>query len=575
VNGAQALVEELLGQGVSLVFGHPGGAILPIYDAMHDSPLRHVLCRHEQGASHAADGYARASGRVGVCFATSGPGATNLITGLATAHLDSIPVVAVTGQVPTPLIGTDAFQEADIVGATLPLVKHSYQVRRPEDLRRVVREAFHLAATGRPGPVLVDMPKDIQLAEVPSGDPGPVAIRGYRLPAPPDPGAVAAAAELCRTAERPLLVVGGGAAQSGAADEARMLQELLGCPVASTLMGLGTFPGDHPAFLGMLGMHGAPIANHATAQADLLIAAGIRFDDRVTGDPRRFAPGARIIHIDVDAAEIGKIKRADVGMAADCRAALAALAEALAGSPGRPRPWRPRIPPDQRPHAERDHGYPEQTLGEGRLSGPAAVRALRAACPEPVTLVADVGQHQMWCAQHFTVRAPRRFITSGGLGTMGYALPAAVGVQLARPDERVLCVTGDGGLQMTVQELATVASLRLPVVIAVLDNGYLGMVRQWQELFFRERYAASELWNPDFCRLAEAYGLPAERVDSAAALEAALRRAFAAGGPALIDVVVAPEENTWPIVPSGAAVHEMLMGPGAASPRPAGAPDAH
>jgi acetolactate synthase-1/2/3 large subunit len=561
VNGAQALIEELLAQGVDVVFGHPGGAILPIYDAMHGSALRHVLCRHEQGAAHAADGYARASGRVGVCFATSGPGATNLITGLATAHLDSIPIVAVTGQVATTLIGTDAFQEADIISATLPVVKHSYQARRPEDLRPVLRAAFHIAATGRPGPVLVDVPKDVQLAPVPPGEPAPLPLRGYRLPADPLPSAVAAAAELCRSAERPLLVLGGGAAQSGAADEARLLQELLGCPVASTLMGLGVFPGDHPAHLGLLGMHGAPIANHATAQADLLIAAGIRFDDRVTGDPRRFAAGARIVHIDIDAAEIGKIKAADVGIAADCRAALAALCEALGRCP--PRPWRPVLPVGQRPHSERDHGYPEESFGAERLSGPAAVRALRAACsPDPVTVVADVGQHQMWCAQHFTVRAPRRFVTSGGLGTMGYALPAAIGVQIARPGEPVLCVTGDGGLQMTVQELATIASLRLPVVVAVINNGYLGMVRQWQELFFRERYAASELWNPDFCRLAGAYGIAAERVERADQLEAAVRRAFASGGPALLDVLVTPEENTWPIVPSGAAVHEMLIGPG-------------
>jgi len=563
VNGAEALIEELLAQGTDVVFGHPGGAILPIYDALHGSALRHVLCRHEQGAAHAADGYARASGRVGVCFATSGPGATNLITGLATAHLDSIPIVAVTGQVATSLIGTDAFQEADIVGATLPVVKHSYQIRRSEDLRRVIREAFHIAATGRPGPVLVDVPKDIQLGEVPAGGPGPLQIRGYRLPAGPEPAAVRAAAELLRSAERPLLVVGGGAAQSGAADEVRMLQEVLGCPVASTLMGLGTFPCDHPAYLGMLGMHGAPIANQATAQADVFIAAGIRFDDRVTGDPRRFAAGARIVHIDIDAAEIGKIKRADVGIAADCREALADLLEQLGRAPrAQPRPWRPQVPDDQRPHSERDHGYPEETFSEGRISGPVAVRALRAACPEPVTVVADVGQHQMWCAQHFTVRAPRRFVTSGGLGTMGYALPAAIGVQLARPDERVLCVTGDGGIQMTVQELATIASLRLPVVVVILNNGYLGMVRQWQELFFRERYASSELWNPDFCRLAEAYSIPAHRVAQADELEATVRRAFASGGPVVLDVLVAPEENTWPIVPSGAAVHEMMIGPG-------------
>lgn len=548
MNGAEVLIDELVAQGVEVVFGHPGGAILPIYDALHGSALRHVLCRHEQGAAHAADGYARASGRVGVAFATSGPGATNLITGLATAHLDSIPLVAVTGQVATTLIGTDAFQEADIVGTTLPVVKHSYQVRRTEDLRRIMREAFHIAATGRPGPVLVDVPKDIQLGAVPPGEPGPLALRGYRLPEAPDPAEVAAAAELCRHAERPLLVVGGGAAQAGAAEQARALQEILGCPVAATLMGLGVFPGDHPAYLGMLGMHGAPVANHATAQADLLIAAGIRFDDRVTGDPRRFAPGARIIHIDIDAAEIGKIKRADVGLAADCRQALAALVTTL-GVSCRPKPWRPQV----------DGGYPEETCGQGSLSGPASVRAMRSACPEPATVVADVGQHQMWCAQHFTVRAPRRFITSGGLGTMGYALPAAIGVQLARPDGHVLCVTGDGGLQMTVQELATIASLRLPIVVAVVNNGYLGMVRQWQELFFRERYSASELWNPDFCRLAEAYTIPAERVRSAGELEDAVGRAFASGGPALLDVVVTAAENTWPIVPAGAAVHEMML----------------
>jgi acetolactate synthase-1/2/3 large subunit len=544
-NGAQAIVEGLLAQGVEVVFGHPGGAILPLYDALHGSRLHHVLCRHEQGAAHAADGYARASGRVGVCLATSGPGATNLVTGLATAHMDSVPVVAITGQVPTALVGTDAFQEADVVGITLPVVKHSYQVRCAADLPRVLREAFHIAATGRPGPVLVDVPKDVQLGPAPPAPEEPLAIRGYRLPGPPDPAAVREAAALCRASARPLLLVGGGA--KDAAAEVARLQQALDCPVTATLMGLGVVPADHPAYLGMLGMHGSPAANWATAEADLLVVAGARLDDRVTGDPKRFAPGARLIHIDLDAAEIGKIKRPDVALCTDCAAGLAALAAEIGSAP---RPWRPSAPA----------GYPEETFADGRLSGPQAVRALRAACPPATTVVADVGQHQMWAAQHFGVGGPRRFLTSGGLGTMGYALPAAIGASLARPGEPVLCLTGDGSVQMTIQELATVASLELPVVIAVLNNGYLGMVRQWQELFFAERYAASRLWNPDFCRLAEAYGIAGERVEDADALAAAARRAVAGGRPVLLDVRIAPEENTWPIVPSGAALHEMMVG---------------
>jgi acetolactate synthase-1/2/3 large subunit len=561
LTGAQMVVEGLGREGVDVVFGHPGGAILPLYDALYGSAVRHILMRHEQGAAHAADGFTRASGRPGVCVATSGPGATNLITGLASAHMDSIGVVAITGQVGLSMLGTDAFQEADTLGMTLPVVKHSYLVKDTGDIPRVLREAFYLASTGRPGPVLVDLPKDVQAGRAPVRWPeGSPRVRGYQPSPPVSRDDVRRAAEAILAAKRPLLMVGGGVVKSGAAAEVVALATQLEAPVISTLMGLGAFPGDHPQHLGMMGMHGTPIANVATLQCDVLVGLGVRFDDRVTGDTKRFAPQAKVIHFDIDRAEISKNVTADVAVVGDCRASLTLLLAELKGLRPAKR-WAPEMAEHHRPDADRVHGYPEDEVPEGHISGPDAVRALHRATGGGAVVVTDVGQHQMWAAQHYHLAEPHRFITSGGLGAMGFGLPAAIGAQVARPNDLVLCLTGDGSLQMTVQELATVAAYQLPLKIAVFDNGHLGMVRQWQEMFYQQRYSSSELWNPDFVKLAEAYGIAGFRASTHAELDAAVDRALATPGPALIDIRQSAEELTLPIVPAGKALEDMIIRP--------------
>ncbi len=565
--GAEMVVQSLLREGAGTVFGHPGGAILPLYDALHGSAVTHYLMRHEQGAAHAADGFARASGRVGVCIATSGPGATNLITGLANAHMDSIGIVALTGQVGLPLLGSDAFQEADIVGMTLPVVKHSYLVRRPEDLPGVMHEAFYLAGTGRPGPVLVDLPKNVTSgigeAEWPEGRPR---LRGYReLPPDPAEADLERAVEALESAQRPLVMVGGGCVKSRAERELAALVAALGCPVISTLMGLGALPADHQAHLGMMGMHGTPIANVATTQTDLLIGVGVRFDDRVTGALPHFAPQARILHIDIDAAEVGKNIPAHLALVGDVRQVLRLLLPRLARRAVR-RPWLPELEAHLRPDGERPFGYPREVHEDGRITGTETVEAIAAATGGGAIVVTDVGQHQMWAAQHYPFRRPGQFITSGGLGTMGFGLPAAIGAQVARPDDCVVCLTGDGSFQMTLQELAVVSSYRLPVKIFVFNNGYLGMVRQWQEMFYDERYSHSQIWSPDFVKLAEAYGIAGARVERRESLEDAVRRAISTPGPVLVDVRQIPEENCWPIVPAGKALADMMVRPAAPLP---------
>ncbi len=558
--GAELVIQGLLREGADIVFGHPGGAVLPVYDALHGSDVRHYLMRHEQGAAHAADGFARASGRVGVCIATSGPGATNLVTGLANAHMDSIGIVALTGQVGTSLLGTDAFQEADTLGITMPVVKHSYMLRNAADIPSTLRSAFHIASTGRPGPVLLDLPKSVTTERTESEWPeGAPRMRGYReLPPPPEAALLEQAVAAIAAARRPLLMVGGGAVKARAEGEVRELAEALGCPVISTLMGLGVIPGDHPAHLGMMGMHGMPIANIATTQTDLLIGIGVRFDDRVTGALPQFAPQARILHIDIDAAEMGKNVAPYLGLVGDVRQVLGLLLPMLAAHGHVKRPWLPEVDAHLR-SGGRSLGYPREEFSDGRISGPQTVEAVYRATGGRAIVVTDVGQHQMWAAQHYAFSRPGQFITSGGLGTMGFGLPAAIGAQVARPQDTVVCMTGDGSFQMTLQELAVVRAYNLPVKIFIFNNGYLGMVRQWQEMFYEERYSYSEIWSPDFCKLAEAYGIPSARAEHGHELDGVVRRALEMPGPALVDVRQVTSENCWPIVPAGKALHEMMI----------------
>ncbi len=498
MTGAQTLVQCLKEQGVDTIFGYPGGQVIPIYDALYDSDINHILTRHEQGAAHAADGYARASGKVGVCLATSGPGATNLVTGIANAYMDSVPMVAFTGQVPTPLLGRDTFQEVDITGITLPVTKHNYMVKDISELARTVKEAFHLASTGRPGPVLVDIPSDVSRSEA-DYDPSDVdmSLPGYHPVLEGTEEQVNKAVRLIMESERPVIYSGGGIISSGAHEELRQLAEMLVAPVTSTLMGLGGFPGDHPLFLGMLGMHGSKYANYAICECDLLIALGARFDDRVTGKADVFAPNAKIIHVDIDPAEINKNVRVHISIPGDVKTILRQLLLRLqAKLPGA---WQDKID-------EWKKEYPINFEENGRLKPQQAIRGIYHATGGNARITTEVGQHQMWAAHYYTFTRPRTFISSGGLGTMGYGFPAAIGVQVACPGETVFDIAGDGSIQMNIQELATAVNYDLPVNVAILNNGFLGMVRQWQELFWNRRYSHTELFNPDFVKLAEAYG---------------------------------------------------------------------
>ncbi|HEY8498108.1 MAG TPA: biosynthetic-type acetolactate synthase large subunit [Limnochordales bacterium] len=553
MTGAEALIWSLVAEGVEVIFGYPGGAVLPAYDALHRiGQPRHVLVRHEQGAAHMAEGYARASGRVGVCMATSGPGATNLVTGLASAYMDSIPVVAITGQVPTALIGRDAFQESDVCGITMPITKHNYLVRDVRDIPRVVHEAFHLARSGRPGPVLVDLPKDV--ANAPTrweSYPPPLDLPGYRPTLDGHPRQIELAARLIDEARRPVLYVGGGVIASGAAELVRALAERAHLPVVMTLMGLGALPGRHPLSLGMLGMHGAAYANYAVSQADLLVAVGARFDDRVTGDTRRFASKARKIHIDVDPAEIGKNVPVDVPIVGDARRVLQELVRLV--SPARRDAWWEQIRAWQ-------EAYPLTYERRPPYIAPQDVVAqLDALTAGEAVVATDVGQHQMWVAQFYRFQAPRLNITSGGLGAMGFGLPAAIGARLAVSDRPVVAVLGDGGLMMTVQELATAASLGLPLPIVVLNNYALGMVKQWQAIFYESRYSHSLLpAQTDLVTVARGFGVPGRRVERPEELTGALAEALAASGPYLLDVVVDPDAQVLPMVPPGGAIDEMI-----------------
>jgi acetolactate synthase-1/2/3 large subunit len=562
MKGSQAIVASLEAEGCDTLFGFPGGVVIPLYDALYDAPrLRHILVRHEQGAVHAADGYARATGKVGVCLATSGPGATNLITGIANAYLDSIPIVAITGQVRADLIGTDAFQEADVTGITLPIVKHSYLVQSAAEIPRVIHEAFHIASTGRPGPVVIDVPVTALLGELTYKAPDSLHLAGYKPTVKGHVKQIRAAAQAILEAERPVLYVGGGVISAGASDELHALADLIQAPVTTTLMGLGAFDERLPLSLGMLGMHGTVPANYAVHECDVLIGIGVRFDDRVTGKLSAFAPQARtIIHIDVDPAEIGKNVEPSIPIVGDARHVLAALLAELQKAelvPGRTAPWLAKIAAWQ---GEFRLHY-EQPAAEGVVAPQFVIQEIERVTGGEAVIVTDVGQHQMWSTLYFDYRFPRQWISSGGLGTMGFGLPAAIGAKLGRPDKTVIDVSGDGGFQMTMQELATAVNYDIPVVVCILNNGYLGMVRQWQDLFWNKRYSQTCIAvQPDFVMLAEAFGAKGMRVSSPEHVGEALREAIDSGRPTVIDFKISPEENVFPMVPAGQSITELIGG---------------
>ncbi|AKE93708.1 acetolactate synthase 2 catalytic subunit [Cronobacter sakazakii] len=544
MNGAQWVVHALRAQGVDTVFGYPGGAIMPVYDALYDGGVEHLLCRHEQGAAMAAIGYARATGKTGVCIATSGPGATNLITGLADALLDSVPVVAITGQVAAPLIGTDAFQEVDVLGLSLACTKHSFLVTSLDELPEIMSQAFHLANSGRPGPVLIDIPKDIQLA---SGELEPWLSSVEDTFAVPQ-AELEQARALLSQAEKPMLYVGGGVGMAQAVPAVREFMAQTQIPCAVTLKGLGAVEASYPWYVGMLGMHGTKAANLAVQECDLLIAVGARFDDRVTGKLNTFAPHAKVIHMDIDPAELNKLRQAHVGLQGDLNALLPALQRPMAIDA-----WRERVAALRREHDWR-YDHPGESI-----FAPLLLKQLSDRKPVNSVVTTDVGQHQMWAAQHMRFSRPENFITSSGLGTMGFGLPAAVGAQVARPGDTVICVTGDGSFMMNIQELGTVKRKQLPLKIVLLDNQRLGMVRQWQQLFFSERYSETNLSdNPDFLTLASAFGIAGQRITRKDQVAAALETMFNSEGPYLLHVSIDEAENVWPLVPPGASNSQML-----------------
>ncbi|MHB8919171.1 MAG: biosynthetic-type acetolactate synthase large subunit [Desulfocucumaceae bacterium] len=551
MNVAQALIRCLELEGVEVIFGYPGGAILPVYDALCKSGnIKHVLVRHEQGAVHAADAYARATGRVGVVMATSGPGATNLVTGIANAYMDSIPLVLITGQVPTSQVGTDAFQEVDITGITMPITKHNYLVKDAKRLPSVVKNAFHIASTGRPGPVLLDLPKDVASEIIEFDYPKTVRLRGYKPNYSGHKTKIHEAAGLMMKAERPVIYAGGGILNAGATGELLELAEMLSAPVTNTFMGLSGFPGDHPLFLGMLGLHGTRYANLAVTNCDLLIALGARFDDRVTGKIAAFAPNAAVVHVDIDPAEIGKNIRVQVPIVGDVRQVMKAILAQLgkkdrAGWLEQVRQWKEQ--------------YPVTYSREGRLKPQAVIEKLSRQTRGEAVVTTDVGQHQMWVAQFFCFKHPGTLISSGGLGTMGFGLPAAVGAQIGQPDRLVILVTGDGSFQMTMQELATAVDQKLPIKIFVLNNGWLGLVRQLQEFYCDRRYIATKFsFVPDFAQLARAYGVDGYTVSSEDELDRLLPEVLALPGMAIVNCLVDPEENVTPMVMAGQGIDEAI-----------------
>ena len=554
MTGGQIICESLIREGVEVIFGILGGAILPLYDTLPQYPqLRHVLVRHEQGAAHAAEGYARATGKVGVCMATSGPGATNLVTGIANAHLDSSPIVAITGQVARPFIGKDAFQEVDITGITQPITKHNYLVLDADSLARTVKEAFYLARSGRPGPVLVDVPRDVFIEEAEFHYPSKINLPGYKPTLQGHPAQIKKAAKLINEAQQPLILAGRGVIISGAYAELKQLAETAQIPVITTLLGIGCFPESHALSFGMVGMHGMAYANMASDTADVLIAIGMRFDDRATAKVSGFAPNARIIHIDIDPAEIGKNVRVDVPIVGDVKAVLEEVNKLI--TPIQHIDWVGQLDDWRREH-------PSIVIRDSDgLLPQFVVRQIYEVTKGEAIIVTGVGQNQMWAAQHYWYNRPNSLISSGGLGTMGFGLPASIGAKIGCPDNVVWCIDGDGSFQMTIQELATIAQEKVAVKIAIIDNGYLGMVRQWQELFYEKRYVATPLSGPDYVKVAEAYGIPGLKVKHKEEVVPAIEKAMAEPGPFLIDFVVEPEENVYPMVPPGAALAEVLEAP--------------
>ncbi len=551
-SGAQLLIDALKEQGVDILFGYPGGAIMPVYDVLPGSGLMHILCRHEQGCAMSAIGYARATGKVGTCMATSGPGATNLVTGIADAYLDSVPIVAITGQVPSDLMGTDAFQEVDIFGITLPIVKHSYIVRDPADIPGMIAEAYYIAGEGRPGPVLIDLPKDVANA---------VTTKRHRWrpypkvkPEMGSPEHIHKCEEMIRAAKKPLFYIGGGIAQGDGVVELRTLVERTKIPVVSTLKGLGAMPSDHPQFLGMLGMHGHKAANYAVQTADLLLVAGARFDDRATGALETFAPKAKIVHMDIDIAEINKLRRADLWLDGSLKKNLAAL------NPGDLdiEDWATWCNEHKKQH-KRDYKAAIAAMQGDGVYAPKLLHDLSRRAPEHAIITCDVGQHQMWTAQHCYFDDPKDHISSGGLGTMGFGVPAGIGAQLACPDRTVITISGDGSIMMNIQELATLNRYQVPLKIVLLDNGVLGMVRQWQEVFFDENYSEVDLYdNPDFAKVARAFNIEAFTLDKGADVDAGIERLLKAKGPILMHVKISPKENVWPLVPPGRSNADMM-----------------
>ncbi|MBS4007643.1 MAG: biosynthetic-type acetolactate synthase large subunit [Clostridium sp.] len=554
MTGAQMVIEALKKENVEVIFGYPGGAVLNLYDQLYDADIRHIMTRHEQAAVHAADGYARVTGRPGVVIATSGPGATNLVTGIATAYMDSVPLVLITGQVSSPLIGTDAFQEADIFGITLPITKHNYLVTEIADLPRVMKEAFYLAASGRRGPVLIDLPKDIQQAEGEFRYPKIVQIPGYNPTYDGHLGQINRAIKALARAKKPLLYAGGGVVSSGADEQLLELAERTETPVTTTLMGLSAFPGCHPLSLGMLGMHGTYWANIAVNEADLLIAIGARFDDRVTGKINRFAQGAKIIHIDIDPAEIGKNVRVDVPIVGDVKRVLTELLKKVEAK--QHPEWLARI--EELKNCA-PLGYCQEPDGE--LLPQFVIESIYRETKGDAVITTEVGQHQMWTTQYYKFKNLRSLASSGGLGTMGYGFPASLGAQLGRPEKTVFCIAGDGSFQMNSQELATAVNYNIPVKVAIINNQYLGMVRQWQQIFFRRRYSSVALEKgPDFVKLAEAYGAVGLRAEKASEVAGVLRQAIATPGPVVLDFRVRAEENVFPMVPPNCPTCEMIRG---------------
>lgn len=558
INGGRMLLESLHRLGITDIFGYPGGAIIPIFDEIYSyDKINYYFARHEQGLSHAADGYARVSGKVGVCLATSGPGATNLVTGIMTAHMDSVPMIAITGQVRSNLLGRDAFQETDTVGITMPITKSNYLVQNVKEIPRIVKEAYYIATTGRPGPVLIDIPNDIQLHKIPYAEferlfEEKIELEGYSPTYEGHPVQIKRAIKLIKEAKKPLIIAGAGVLKSKASKELFEYAEKTQTPVAMTLLGLGAFPGSHELSLGMLGMHGTVPANYATDEADLVIAAGVRFDDRIAGNPSKFIENAKVIHIDIDPAEIDKNKRADVPIVGDLKQVLSEINQAI--EPQTHREWVEKV-------IEWKKEYPlgHRKVGEDKLLPQEVLQAIDDILKGDAIIVTDVGQHQMWAAQYFTYQNPDSIVTSGGAGTMGFGLPAAIGAQIGAPDKKVVLIVGDGGFQMTVQELMMIKQYNLPVKVVILNNSYLGMVRQWQELFKDRRYSFVNLEvNPDFIKIADAYGIKNAKLTNKEDLRTKLKDLILSDEGVLIECVVEKEENVFPMIPAGKTVSQMI-----------------